>query len=379
MNSVPSGRPLSTPRRPCGFTLVELLVVIAIIGTLVALLLPAVQASREAGRRVHCANNLKQIGLALSTHAETYGAFPPGASLCSDPDKSWCSSGAYNCINCQGPNWNHFILEQLEMVDLYHEVVSFATTAANEVDDLEWGFDLDHTGTSTKNIAVYICPSSERRDPSQDVDDPTWDIEGPYIMSRGNYAACWGAGVYINKTNPDGTPAPSHLDGLFGVTFIPGWNTTYSKQGYVGSWKVCHTCGVRPESVSDGLSNTMAVGEVCLVNSKLDGRGTWALNMPGGGGFMAKTRPNAQGSNSVDDAFDVVPVCDLTIPASDPLHCTQNRSDANIWAAARSRHPAGVNVVMADGAVGFVSNSINIGVWQALATIAGNDLAIRPF
>ena len=191
MNSFVSFRLLPAPRERRGFTLIELLVVIAIIGTLVALLLPAVNASREAGRLAQCKNNLKQIGLALTIHAETYGAFPPGATLCSDPGRSWCSSGAYNCINCQGPNWNHLILEQLEMVDLYHEVVTFATSAANEVDDLEWGFFLDHTGTSTKNIAVYICPSSERRDPSQDINDPSWDVEGPYIMSRGNYAGCW--------------------------------------------------------------------------------------------------------------------------------------------------------------------------------------------
>ena len=121
----------------------------------------------------------------------------------------------------------------------------------------------------------------------------------------------------------------------------------------------------------------MAVSEVCFVNSQLEARGTWGLNMPGAGGFMAKTRPNAKGSNSTDDAFDVVPMCDLTIPASDPMHCTQNRSDANIWAAARSRHPTGVNVLMADGAVGFVSDSIDIGIWQALATIAGGE-AVTP-
>ena len=81
---------------------------------------------------------------------------------------------------------------------------------------------------SSRNIAVYICPSSEPHNPKTDVNDD-WDIEGPCILSRGNYAGCWGAGIYINKTHPDGTPAPSPFgrllskkDRLFRVkTFNP--------------------------------------------------------------------------------------------------------------------------------------------------------------
>jgi prepilin-type N-terminal cleavage/methylation domain-containing protein/prepilin-type processing-associated H-X9-DG protein len=379
MNSFSSRRLFLTRRKPNGFTLVELLVVITIIGTLMALLLPAVQAGREAARRAQCANNLKQIGLALHTHVTTYGTFPPGATLCSDPDRSWCSSGSVFCVNCQGPNWNHLVLDELGQGDLASEIAWCAENFENEVDELEWGFNLDHTGTSTQNIAVFLCPSSERRDPSQDLTDMAWDIEGPYLMSRGNYAACWGAGIYVNKTNADGTPAASPLDGLFGVTFIPGWNTTYKTKNYLGAWKVCHNCGVREAAVPDGLSNTIAVSEVCFINSQAEGRGSWDITMPGAGSFTAKTGPNARGSNSTNDAFDMVPMCDQTIPASNPMHCSQNRSDGNIWAAARSRHPFGVNVVMADGAVGFVSNSVDIGVWQGLATISGREAVERPF
>jgi prepilin-type processing-associated H-X9-DG protein len=123
----------------------------------------------------------------------------------------------------------------------------------------------------------------------------------------------------------------------------------------------------------------MAVSEVCFINSQSEGRGSWAMNMAGAGFYMAKTRPNAMGSNTSDDAFDNVPFCDTTIPASNPMHCTQNRNDANCWAAARSRHPGGVNVVMADGAVGFVSSSVGMDIWQALATISNNDVGTRPF
>ena len=76
--------------------------------------------------------------------------------------------------------------------------------------------------------------------------------------------------------------------------------------------------------------------------------------------------PNAKGSNTTNDAFDHTFECDQTIPTSDPMHCTQDRSDANIGLRHAAGHPGGVNVVMADGAAGFVSNAIDIGVWQAL-------------
>jgi prepilin-type N-terminal cleavage/methylation domain-containing protein len=382
--SLLASRQPTTHCKPFGFTLVELLVVITLIGVLLALLLPAVQSAREAARRSQCANNIRQLALALRTHEETYGTLPPGASLCSDPSNSWCSSGSSFCITCQGPNWNHYLLQSLDLSELWGEVVAVETSNPNGVDELEFGSNADHLGVSTLNLAPFLCPSSIRRDPSQDLTDSPWDVEGPYLMARNNYAACWGAGIYLNKTNFDGTPDSSPLDGLFGVTFIPGWKTTYSPanlgpNAYTGPWKIAPNSGVRAASVKDGLSNTLALSEVCFINSQAEGRGSWAINMPGAASFMAKTGPNAQGSNSTFDAFDVVPMCDLTIPTSDPMHCTQDRNDANIWAAARSQHPGGVNTAKADGAAGFVSNSIDISVWQAMATISGGEAATPPF
>lgn len=361
-----------------GFTLVELLVVIAIIGILIGLLLPAVNSARESGRRTQCVNNLRQIVVALNTHADAYGAYPPGVSLCSDPTRAWCVGGEDVCQQCQGPNWNELLFEFLELKQEYKEVLTIAQNYTNVPDDLEHGQANDHHGSMTMNLAIYICPSSEPRNPALDLTDESRDIEGPYLMSRGNYAGCAGAGVYINKRNSDGTPEKSPLDGLFGVRYIPGWQKAASTGKFLGTWKVYHG-GVRPIDITDGLSHTMAASEVCFINSQSEGRGSWPLNMPGADLFMAKTGPNARGTNTTNDAYDTVPFCDETIPPSNPMHCIKDQIDGNTYAAARSRHPGGVNVAMVDGAVGFVADSVEFSVWQALSTIANADLGQRPF
>ena len=96
-------RPISRTRT--AFTLVELLVVIAIIGTLVALLIPAVQMARESGRRALCNSNLHQIALAIAQHEEAFGTMPPGLPNCVDRSKFGIAGGVEAGAWCQGPNW----------------------------------------------------------------------------------------------------------------------------------------------------------------------------------------------------------------------------------------------------------------------------------
>ena len=129
-----------SPRRLSGFTLIELLVVIAIIGTLVALLLPAVQASREQARRIACQNNLKQIGLALAHYANRHGGFPPGYTSIWDPLQA----------KELGPGWGwaSMILPELEQQALYDQI------------RFEVPMHLPAQSTArTTPLGVFLCPA----------------------------------------------------------------------------------------------------------------------------------------------------------------------------------------------------------------------------
>ena len=130
---------LSLPRR-VAFTLVELLVVIAIIGILVALLLPAVQSAREAARRIQCANNLRQLGIALHTHHSAHGAFPTGAQIpdINQPQDAPANHGAML-------SWHARILPQLEEQALYDQI------------DWEAGYD-ENKPISLQPVTLFLVP-----------------------------------------------------------------------------------------------------------------------------------------------------------------------------------------------------------------------------
>ena len=139
-----------------GFTLVELLVVVSIIGILIGLC--CLRSSRQ-GKPAAVSSvqiTLGRLPLRLSNHVDVYGAFPPGSSLCSDPNKAWCVGGQDACQLCQGPNWNHLLFEFLEEKAAYDEVVWFAKTTPTWL--MTWNMD---TPTITPELArrtlLSIC------------------------------------------------------------------------------------------------------------------------------------------------------------------------------------------------------------------------------
>lgn len=197
-------------RRPA-FTLVELLVVIAIIGVLVALLLPAVQQAREAARRMQCANNMKQLGIALHNYHDTHSTMPPGAIGWGVSDAAWEEKRV--------PFARHMLdfIEQGARSDLYDDALAWhAQPAANHA--ALYGY-----------LSIWHCPSDRSY------------VNENYQAYKGNYAVNWGPRTYAStdSTIPEGT---------FGIKY-----------------------GARLADILDGTSNTMAMMEVCQAPNPASG------------------------------------------------------------------------------------------------------------
>ena len=360
---------------PKAFTLVELLVVIAIIAILVALLLPAINAARETARRLLCANKIKQISLAIHNHASTHGSFPPGIPDCTH--ENWHQGGTQTGAYCKGPVWTLQILAFLEELEMSELVIQALDIAMNPADDFEhFGHDSKLCGTLPEcgpccrfNIGpvtptAYLCPSAEIMIQSID----TYHLDR--WLSKGNYAACWGNADYLGF-NPF-RPVPESRKsrrGAFGIAMVPGWKDAPQSdvgKDNLGRWKMGLGLGTKLKDIIDGSSHTLMISEVLGYDSSEDARGGWVLHAMGSTNFTALLAPNSESQ-------DVLPMCDTQIPNGHPLKCRRNRSSGRVWAAARSQHFPGVNASHCDGSVKFYANDVDLTIWQALATKAGNE------
>ncbi len=312
--------------RRAAFTLIELLVVIALIAVLIALLLPAVQAAREAAHRAQCTNNLKQIGLAMHNYESAFSCFPPGymslrggGGIHGTPDPDSLDTG---------PGWAYgtAILSYMEQAPVYQ--------ALNV--NLPCWLPANATGVTT-SLAAFLCPSVSEPSRAFDVlDQPGKPLarfsRSHYVLNAGNEET-WGYQLQDQSTIADG---PFYRNSI-----------------------------LRVANITDGLSTTLFMGEHTPILSDK----TWVGVVPG-----AVVCPKPRFPFSTCD-FAATLVLSHSGPAADEggvIHPPNSR--LSHVCQVYSEHPGGSNILLGDGSVRFIKESINQRAWAGLATCRGGEV-----
>lgn len=320
-------------RKPA-FTLVELLVVIAIIGILIALLLPAVQAAREAARRMQCTNHLKQLGVALHNYHDVHHALP------------------YNATSTRGRrSWAVALwpfMEQTAMFDACH----FANT---------WTWDIDESIHYANwrlhefSVPTYYCPSRTREDwVTYDTDGPRQADGAPrrVFLQRINYVGL--AGTYQDPMDPTDTTKYSRNSHSIAHGGRQAYNGVIVSLHYLPS----RTSRVSLASITDGTSNTVCVAEQSglVWNSDKSAKKDWGASSYYGAGWNAgwndgnNTNTEAYMANTTSVRYGINAVC----PGAG---CNEPYRPNTIITSA---HSQGANFLFCDGSVSFLSQSIDL-------------------
>lgn len=345
-----------------GFTLVELLVVIAIIGILVALLLPAIQAAREAARRSQCLNNIRQAGIAVMNYESARKRLPFGATQRFGIDPK---TGAPYTNNPTMFSWISDLMPYVEEASLHGQI--------------NWKIPLDDRNTATPpdtshhiQFQTYLCPSDTRV-----------GITNNWYGARGNYAGNVGIGtVWMNDTSPTQDCANHSLNPQFQCTshtgaYPPGdsrANPEAPNSSLIRFGTFMVNKGRKISEFIDGTSKTAAICEVRNIEGE-DTRGV--LHFGAGVLYMHDFPPNyiyVPGSSGLKEITRYCISVDFAV-------CDKSAQDwKGAWRHfARSTHPGGVNLMMADTSTRFVADSINGDLWKALATPKGNEAIGEDF
>lgn len=336
------------------FTIVELLVVIAIIGILIALLLPAVQAAREAARRMSCSNHLKQIGLAVHHYENCLRVLPPGALVDRRPD---------------GTLWTSYLGPHARVLPFIEQNTIFSAMDINTA----YG-DLVNKDAVGRVIDAFLCPSEIRPEPMAHA---TFGNVGGV-----NYGFCMGDWYVWNGTAGGSPPCRS----AFGVNFSRRWsdfvdgvsNTLLMSEvkNYQVAIRDCRPFSQinDPQNVPPPTADPLAVcpeyqgGGNCKVFRNAHTQ--WVEMSSHHNGFTTAWPPNKitpGGPGLSEPDVDVLSV--------------RERMGGPTFAAitSRSYHPGGVQTLKGDGSVRFISETIDGAVWRGLGTVAGSEVVASDF
>lgn len=333
-----------------GFTLIEVLVAISIVGILMALILPAVQVARESARRTQCKNNLRQIGIALHSYQEIHGCLPLGRM--GTPDPRWFDPGFLCASGVQDKGFLVSILPYAEQAPLYNSINQSLTI-----------FGAENSTIFTASVGIYTCPS----------DFESGRPRTGYPQDRLPIAS--GSATLMSLTSA--SYAGCHGSSVIGALPHPRW-ACQVPAGRAANVNGCIT-DVGPvtfASITDGLSHTMVATERATATFRELDVVDPLLAMQAGWWF------SGDWGDTVMTAY---------FPPNVRKRVTLRAIEARMWSAS-SLHPGGVNVLMGDGSVRFIKDSVQAwphdpqwgnplptsaatpGIWQALGTRNGGEI-----